>query len=376
MKKYKNVSGLKYKTGLFIVSFLLFIPDSVFCQNVGIGTATPVEKLHVIGNIRSSTLAGVGNRLVIADLNGTLLTATGATSPAWMTTGNSGTIPIINFLGTTDNADLRIRTNNVERVTIKNTGSIGLFTNTPVTSWLHSVPTTLVNDWQFKWDNTLNGDAPARFQNTPASNGNRVFLGVTNYNGTGFAASAAMGLALNNTNTTPVLAGGEGVRGFSNSVSGIGVYAGFVGGSTGVIGWALYAGGWAGGITPWLIASDEKLKKDVSQITGALAKIKQIRGVEYNFNTAEYSRLNLSQKKQTGFIAQEVEKVFPSMVHDKAITGDSEPMRPDFSSERISYNVKTIAYTDMIPVLVEAIKEQQTIIEELKSRIEILENEK
>lgn len=40
--------------------------------NLGIGTTTPAEKLHVIGNTRVSTLAGTGNRPVYADANGTL----------------------------------------------------------------------------------------------------------------------------------------------------------------------------------------------------------------------------------------------------------------------------------------------------------------
>ncbi|MBK8876482.1 MAG: hypothetical protein IPN13_22395 [Bacteroidetes bacterium] len=82
---------------LCLTSFLT-IPFAAISQNVGIGTATPLEKLHVIGNIRSSTLAGVGNRIVLADPNGTLITATGAGSPAWMTTGNSLTNITTDFI--------------------------------------------------------------------------------------------------------------------------------------------------------------------------------------------------------------------------------------------------------------------------------------
>jgi len=40
--------------------------------NVGIGTASPLEKLHVVGNIRNSALAGTGNRAVYSDANGNL----------------------------------------------------------------------------------------------------------------------------------------------------------------------------------------------------------------------------------------------------------------------------------------------------------------
>lgn len=40
--------------------------------NVGVGTTNPLERFHVVGNIRSSSLAGVGLRTVVADANGTL----------------------------------------------------------------------------------------------------------------------------------------------------------------------------------------------------------------------------------------------------------------------------------------------------------------
>ncbi len=48
--------------------------------NVGIGVTIPLEKLHVVGNIRSSNLAGVGVRNVYADANGTITDATQARS--------------------------------------------------------------------------------------------------------------------------------------------------------------------------------------------------------------------------------------------------------------------------------------------------------
>jgi hypothetical protein len=290
--------------------------------------------------------------------------------------GNATTVPATNFLGTTDNVDLRIRTNNLERVTIKNNGAIGLYTNAPATSWLQSIPPSLMNDFQFKWDNNLNGDAPARFQSTVATNPNRVFLGTTNFSGTGFAASAVIGLALNAANTTPTIAGGEGVNGFSNSVSGIGVRAGFVGGNTAVIGWALLANGWAGGTTPWITISDEKIKTNISTIPDALSKIISLRGVEYNFKSGEYAGLNLTSEKQVGFIAQEVEKVIPSAVHDKGIPYDMDPVTDGLSSRKGTYNLKGITYTDIIPFLVEGMKEQQQQIETLKARINQLESEK
>ncbi len=49
----------------------------------------------------------------------------------WKITGNSGTVPATNFLGTTDNVRLVFRTNNLERATIDATGNAGIGTAAP-----------------------------------------------------------------------------------------------------------------------------------------------------------------------------------------------------------------------------------------------------
>jgi hypothetical protein len=50
---------------------------------------------------------------------------------AWLLTGNSGTNPAVNFLGTTDAQPLVIRTNNTERMRVTATGNVGIGTNAP-----------------------------------------------------------------------------------------------------------------------------------------------------------------------------------------------------------------------------------------------------
>jgi hypothetical protein len=130
------------------VLIALFGASVAWAQNVGIGINTPLEKLHVNGNVRVSTLAGVGTRMVGADANGTLVvvpagvagqvltqTAGGpAWQPitAWQTTGNAGTNSTTNFVGTTDAADFVTRTNNVEVMRATIGGRVGIGTPTPM----------------------------------------------------------------------------------------------------------------------------------------------------------------------------------------------------------------------------------------------------
>ncbi|MFA6059628.1 MAG: tail fiber domain-containing protein [Taibaiella sp.] len=57
--------------------------------------------------------------------------ATTTIGTAWTTTGNTGTNPATNFIGTTDNQDFTIRANNIEQARVTAAGSVGIGTNTP-----------------------------------------------------------------------------------------------------------------------------------------------------------------------------------------------------------------------------------------------------
>jgi len=114
MKSLSKSYGIAISTMVFAV-----VGVDVMAQNVGVGTNAPAEKLHVVGTGRITSLAGVGNRSVLADPNGTLIIGTTANSPDWTILGNSGTSPATNFLGTLDNADMVIRRNNIERVRVR-----------------------------------------------------------------------------------------------------------------------------------------------------------------------------------------------------------------------------------------------------------------
>ena len=88
--------------------------------------------------------------------------------------------------------------------------------------------------------------------------------------------------------------------------------------------------------------SDERTKENIKTIDNALEKVKNLRGVEFNKIGEE--------RKQIGVIAQEIEKVLPEVVKEHDMDG-----------------MKTVAYGNIVGVLIEAIKEQQKQIEELKA---------
>ena len=95
--------------------------------------------------------------------------------------------------------------------------------------------------------------------------------------------------------------------------------------------------------------SDERLKDNIQTIENGLETVKQLRGVSFTRNDIDDSDENI------GVIAQEVEKVLPQVV----LTHDD--------------GIKSVSYGNMAGLFIEAIKEQQELIEKLTARIEELE---
>tara|TARA_B100002019_G_scaffold165966_1_gene143434 strand:+ start:20907 stop:22604 length:1698 start_codon:yes stop_codon:yes gene_type:complete len=101
----------------------------------------------------------------------------------------------------------------------------------------------------------------------------------------------------------------------------------------------------SGDITAYF-SSDERLKDNLSPIVGALDKINQIGGYEFDWNNnSEHSGHDV------GVIAQEIEKVLPEVVVDR------------------DNGYKAVRYEKIVALLIEAIKQQQLQIDELKSKI-------
>ena len=66
--------------------------------------------------------------------------------------------------------------------------------------------------------------------------------------------------------------------------------------------------------TTWTVFSDRRIKRDITTLQGSLDSLLQLRGVSFRFN--ELALSGDTETLQRGFIAQEVEQVFPEWVSD------------------------------------------------------------
>lgn len=129
--------------------------------------------------------------------------------------------------------------------------------------------------------------------------------------------------------------------------------------------------------------SDRRLKENIQPLESGLSTIMKLNPTTYNFRgNGEYNGLKLSTGLHYGLIAQEVEQVLPSLVKDNVHTYTelvNEPSGPNQSNgdEVIkTMDYKSMNYTELIPVLIKAVQEQQEEIEKLQKEIEKLKSEK
>ena len=115
--------------------------------------------------------------------------------------------------------------------------------------------------------------------------------------------------------------------------------------------------------------SDERLKTDITEISGALDKVMQLRGVTFRANELAESFGYANNKEQVGVIAQDVEKVLPQIVVPAPF--DIMQLQEGVEISRSGENYKTVHYDKLVPLLIQAIKEQQVMIEELQKKVGI-----
>ena len=108
--------------------------------------------------------------------------------------------------------------------------------------------------------------------------------------------------------------------------------------------------------------SDERFKKDMTSLNGALDDLSKLRALKYRYKTTEFKEKNFPNDEQIGFKAQDLEKLFPHLVkHDEE-------------------GYKHVNYAGLTPVLVQGLQEllavnerQAEVIQSLSEAIKRLE---
>ena len=104
-------------------------------------------------------------------------------------------------------------------------------------------------------------------------------------------------------------------------------------------------------------SSDYRWKKDIQPLNNTLDKINQLRGVTYAWRTDEFPEKDFTENRQIGVIAQEVETIYPDLIHTD------------------NKGFKSMDYMSFTAILLEGVKELDEENKVLKQQIEALENQ-
>ncbi len=115
----------------------------------------------------------------------------------------------------------------------------------------------------------------------------------------------------------------------------------------------LYVSGSAYATIVWQ-SSDANLKENIEPIASPLQKLRNVHGVSFTWKQEGNENRGFPGGKHLGVVAQDIQKVFPEVVQDS----------PE--------GEKAVAYSELIPILIEAMKEQQNLIDAQQKDIQEL----
>jgi hypothetical protein len=346
--------------------------------NIGIGISAPVAPFQ----IHDSTNSINGARLALTQ------NASGSTlfdGLALIHTWPNG------YLWNYENGALLFGTSNNERMRVDSAGRVGIGTSAP-TSMLEiaaqdGLAITGYQPFITLRDTNAGG---ARFV-LASGNGDlglypNSFIGgspaVTVKSGSGnvgigtagpsyplsVLGSAPVGGWFNNTATSGTAAG---VEGFAQGAGGTTHY-GVVGIAAGAgANYAVYASGDLAYSGALIHVSDAKFKENILSYSGALPKIMKVKPRTFTFKSGpDYDRFGFDPGKHYGLLAQELEEVFPELV----VAATHPPIADGNGGTKGGpVNYKGVKTMELIPILVEAMQEQQKLIEELQAKVARLE---
>jgi len=400
--------------------------------SVGIGTTAPAAQLHTTGSVR---LTGAGTPaagyVLTSDAigNATWQAPAGGTGNYWSLTGNAGTNPSTNFIGTTDAQEFTIRTNNMERFRITTKGQIKPI-NTGYSVFIGNLAGE--NDDHTNNYNVFLGANSGQANTTGYNN---IAVGqealVANINGYDNVALGTRALYTNTTGSQNIAIGYWALQNATSAIgnTSVGYYSLYQnkGGYNTAVGWAAGAGvsgptytyctflGYdadfssggtynnamalgngatatatnyvrvgntavtqIGGQVGWSTLSDGRVKNNVKEDVSGLDFIMKLRPVTFNIDKDKQDKiLNKKDKSEydgkydiekitfSGFIAQEVEQAAKECGYD--FSGVKKPKHDN--------DLYGLTYSDFVVPLVKAAQEQQKLIQEQQTKIKDLQQQ-
>ena len=299
-------------------------------------------------SLTSNNFTAAGNLQIVTTLPQTVT----STNQAWLVGGNNfATVGQPYRLGTISNDHVDLISNNLVRGRLSNLGELFIgTTNTILAGDLMNGVSNVTFPWAVNGYSSFDGSGVYG----AISVGTTVFGGVQGESN-GSAAPGVRGT----TYTLPL-------NGVNGSRGGAGANTGWGGLFQNDLGYTGFFG----------VASDERVKKNIETIHNPLNLIMQLRGVTYyhKLDDPQYSDLGLKPGLNYGFIAQEVETILPALVQEKNIPHINSTQRLSTENKEAEL-LKTVSYIEMVPLLLEGIKQQQQMIEELKIELEMLKIE-
>lgn len=112
--------------------------------------------------------------------------------------------------------------------------------------------------------------------------------------------------------------------------------------------------------------SDQRLKRDIQKENSALTKVLQLKPATYTFNNTE-KNLSKGTKLQHGFIAQELEQVYPELV--RTVRAPELDANGAPTGKQTAKEYKAVDYVSLISILTAAIQDQQAQINAMGVRV-------
>ena len=325
------------------------------------------------GNAVSNTAPVLNNILV---WNGTAWTPNDGSGLFWKTTGNSGTTPATNFVGTTDAQDLVFSTNNSETMRLTAGGNVRVAS----TSFANICGGVNANEDPNVRLSVVGGFVSfGSYNNDPA-----VHAAVPSTSFMQGVGSLVIGMNRNagtsnvdfwnNTDPNQAAAAGTTNRGFNFrnfQTTGSNCLANLVMTLNGQGDLTLnrYSGtGGTANAYAFNTISDERVKQHIQKLKGPIMdKVMKLNPVTYNYSVVDYEpsqKLEIKSEAypelQSGFLAQEVYRLFPDAVR-----------KPNDETK----DLWAIDYSKLTVVLTKAMQEQQLMILDQKAEIENLKVE-